>query len=63
MRARVVDPAMGAVHKPTVDRPLNAKRYAILAIRARSNGPGRVQAMGGGDVAEERRRAAGARRR
>jgi hypothetical protein len=60
-RGRTVDPAVGAVHKPTVDQPLNAKGYAILAIRARSNGPGRVQAMGGGDVAGERRHAAGAR--
>jgi hypothetical protein len=54
---------VGAVHKPTVDRSLNAKGYAILAIRERSNGPGRVQAMGGGDDAGDRRRAAGARRR
>jgi hypothetical protein len=41
-RARTVDPAVGAVHGSTVDHPLNAKGYVILAVRARSNGPGRV---------------------
>jgi hypothetical protein len=51
------------VHGSTVDRPFKTKGYVIMAARARSNGPGRVQAMGGGEVAGERRRAAEARRR
>jgi hypothetical protein len=28
----VVDPAVGAVHKPTVDRSLNAKGYAPQTV-------------------------------
>jgi hypothetical protein len=54
---------VGAVHGSTVDQPLKSKGYAIPAVCARSNGPGRVQAARGGDDAGERRRAAGARRR
>jgi hypothetical protein len=62
-RACAVDRTVRPVHGSTVDRPFKTKGYAIRAARARSDGPGRVQAMGGGDVAGERRRAAGARRR
>jgi hypothetical protein len=61
-RACAVDRTVRSVHGSTVDRPFKTKGYAILAIRTRSNGPGRMQAMGGGDVAGEQRRAAGARR-
>jgi hypothetical protein len=57
-----VDPAVGEVHKPTVDRSLNAKGYAIRTVRARSDGPGRVHAMGGGGVAGDRGGAAVPRR-
>jgi hypothetical protein len=39
-----VDQAVGAVHKSTVDRPLNAKGYAIPSVHRRSHGSGRVQA-------------------
>jgi hypothetical protein len=63
MRARAVDRTVRPVHGSTVDRPLKTKGYAIQSVRARSNGPGRTQAMGGGDVAGERRRATEARRR
>jgi hypothetical protein len=58
-----MDRTVRPVHGSTVDRPLKTKGYAIRAARARSDGPGRMQAMGGGDVAGERRRAAGARQR
>jgi hypothetical protein len=39
-----VDQAVGAVHESMVDRPLNAKGYAIPSVHRRSHGPGRVQA-------------------
>jgi hypothetical protein len=39
-----VDPAVGAVHKPMVDRSLNAKGYATYIVHRRSNGPDRLQA-------------------
>jgi hypothetical protein len=51
------------VHGSTVDRPFKTKGYVIRAARARSDGPGRVRAGCGGDVAGVRRRAAGVRRR
>jgi hypothetical protein len=51
------------VHGSTVDRPLKTKGYAIQSVRARSNGPGRTQVMGSGDIAGERRRATEVRRR
>jgi hypothetical protein len=58
----VVDPAVGAVHKPTVDRSLNAKGYAPQTVHRRSKGPGRVRAGCGGDVAGDRGGAAVPRR-
>jgi hypothetical protein len=54
---------VSSAHGSTVDRFLNAKGYAISTVRGRSKGSGRAQAKGGGDVAGEWRRAAGARRR
>jgi hypothetical protein len=46
-----VDPAVVAVHRFTVDRPLNAKGYAIPSVHRRSHGPGRVQARGDDECA------------
>jgi hypothetical protein len=57
-----VDPAVGAVHKPTVDRSLNAKGYAPQTVHRRSKGPGRARAGCGGDVAGDRGSAAVPRR-
>jgi hypothetical protein len=58
-----VDRAVHPVHGSTVHRPFKTKGYLIWAIRAESDGPARARAMGGGDDAGERRRAAEARRR
>jgi hypothetical protein len=63
MRASTVDRAVLPVHGSTVDRPFKTKGYAIRAIRARSDGPGRSRAGCGGEHAGVRRRAAGACRR
>jgi hypothetical protein len=49
-----VDPAVGAVHKHTVDPSLNAKGYAPQTVHRRSKGPGRVCEGCGGDVAGDR---------
>jgi hypothetical protein len=57
-----VDPAVGAVHKATVDRSLNAKGYAPQTVHRRSKGPGRVRVGCGGDVAGDRGGAAAPRR-
>jgi hypothetical protein len=54
MAEDAVDPAVGAVHKPTVDRSLNAKGYAPQTVHRRSKGPGRVRAGCGGDVTGDR---------
>jgi hypothetical protein len=58
-----VDRAVVAIHRSTVDRPLNAKGYAILSVHRRSHGPGRVQARGGGERAGGRGGAAVPRRK
>jgi hypothetical protein len=58
-----VDRAVVAVHKSTVDRPLNVKGYAIPSVHRRSHGPGRVQARGGGERAGGRGGAAVPRRK
>jgi hypothetical protein len=43
-RARAVSRAVSPAHGFTVDRPHNPKGYAILSVRARSNGPDPVHA-------------------
>jgi hypothetical protein len=43
-RACAVDRTVSSAHGSPVDRPLNAKGYAIWAVHARSKGSGRLQA-------------------
>jgi hypothetical protein len=58
VRACAVDRAVVAVHESTMDRPLNAKGYAISSVHRISHGPGCMQARSGGEHAGVRRRAA-----
>jgi hypothetical protein len=58
VRACAVDRVVSSAHGSTVDRPHNPKGYAIASVHAKSHGPGRLQATGGGEHVGVRRRAA-----
>jgi hypothetical protein len=49
-----IDQAVGTVHESTVDRPLNAKGYAIPSDHRRSHGSGLVRVRRGGERARGR---------
>jgi hypothetical protein len=54
----VVDRVVVAAHESTVDRPHNAKGFAILSIHHKSHGPGLVRVRHGSECAEGRSGAA-----